>query len=501
MIWKYKIYLTFIIPSLIVLIVLFLLYVNKRRKLIKNFDTHLVSSFFNNFSNFKEILGFILLSIATVFILLSLASPKWGLKKQPIVKHGLDIVYVVDLSRSMLATDIKPNRLTATKNGIKILTKKLGNHRIGIVGFAGDAYIYCPLTIDIGATMDYIDIISPTDFPVPGTNIPKALLEANKLFNPKEHSYKVIILITDGENFGDISASKIVKNLKKSGVIIFTVQMGTLKGAPVPKIDKYGRIVGYEKDSQGKLILTKGNKELLVKISKITGGKYYTSKMDWINGIHNELEGLRKKLIKGGNYEILEERYYIFLLIAVVSIILFLLLDRKKGKISKFFSRIGILLFIIFLLPSCSFDKNYIDIARKGNKYYHDKDFQKALNMYNKALKNSPTNYKIKFNKGDAEFQLRKYKNAQDDFIFSSQSEKNEIKAKAFYNAGNAAFRNKDYNQALYYYYKALEYNPRLKKASYNIEYILRNNKKNKSKSKSNTNNKTPTATEYVKAR
>ena len=208
---------------------------------------------------------------ALVFIVISLMQPKWGYHWEEVKRKGIDIAVVLDLSKSMLAEDIKPNRLTRAKMEIKNLISQLKGDRIALVGFAGTAFVQCPLTLDYSTAKLFLDEMDTDSMPNPGTDIGAALEKALSLFTGVDKQHQVIVLITDGEDH-DQRVMSAVQEAVKQGVTIYTIGIGSTVGAPIPVTDASGNTV-YLKDRQGNVVLSKMDSELLQKIALMTGGK------------------------------------------------------------------------------------------------------------------------------------------------------------------------------------------------------------------------------------
>jgi len=270
-----------------------------------------------------------LLGLALLF--LGLARPRWGEKLQIYKGRGIDIVICLDASKSMFAQDIKPSRIERAKSDIAYLIDNLNTHQVGIVAFAGDAYVMCPLTTDVEAAKLFLDIIDPSTIPRPGTNLEKAVAVSASLFNPKEESYKALILITDGDNLeGDPMPA--VENAKNQGIRIFTVGVGTLEGATIPEPDNATGGVNYKKDQDQKIVVSRLADRLLLLVAKATDARYYRAEGLYVNRLAEELDRMKKKEIAGGEYVEFEERFQYFLIPAFILLLLSVALSDRKGR-------------------------------------------------------------------------------------------------------------------------------------------------------------------------
>jgi len=210
------------------------------------------------------------------FFILSLAGPQMGIKEEKILRKGVDIVFCIDTSKSMDAEDVLPSRLKRAVLEFTDFLRKVENHRIGLVVFAGDAFIQCPLTLDYDALKIFLEILDTTLIPFPGTNISRAIDVSIKAFIDKERKGKFIILLTDGEDHSG-KALEAAKRAKEEGIVIYTIGIGTEKGSIIPVKNERGEVIDFKKDKEGKVVTSKLDEELLKKIALETGGKYHYS--------------------------------------------------------------------------------------------------------------------------------------------------------------------------------------------------------------------------------
>jgi len=322
-------YLLFVIPVIICGIVILILL--KKRALKRFADTDLISLLVESFSHKLFILKSFLFVLGLIFLIISLARPRWGEKLQVYKGSGIDVVIALDASKSMFAQDIKPSRLERAKQDITYLLDNLGTHQVGLTAFAGDCYVMCPLTTDVDAVKLFLDIIDPHMIPRPGTNIGKALAVSNSLFNPKEETYKALILFTDGDNLeGDPTPQ--VDYASEQGVRIFTVGIGSLEGSPVPETGSSAGSITYKKDKEGNIVMSRLAERLLLTLAKVTNGRYFRADGLYINRLIDEIDKMKKKEIGGGEYVQFEERYQYFLIFAFLFFFLSIFLSDRRGR-------------------------------------------------------------------------------------------------------------------------------------------------------------------------
>jgi Ca-activated chloride channel family protein len=276
--------------------------------------------------------AFILLG--TFFLLFSLARPQLGTKLTLMKREGVDMVIAMDVSLSMMAEDIKPNRMEKAKQEVNGLLSRLQGDRVGLVAFAGVAFIQCPLTLDYSAAKMFLDIMDVGLIPKPGTAIGGAIRTSIKAFNQKERKYKVLILLTDGEDH-DSDPLGAAEEASKEGIRIYTIGIGSAQGEPIPLRNDQGQVAGFKKDQEGSVVVSKLDEVTLQKIALTTGGKYYhvTSGEMELDKIYDEVSKMEKKELEGKLMTQYEDRYQYFLFLSVLFLVFeFFLSDRKSKK-------------------------------------------------------------------------------------------------------------------------------------------------------------------------
>jgi Ca-activated chloride channel family protein len=215
------------------------------------------------------------------------------------------------------------------------LVDKLEGDRIGIIAFAGEAFVQCPLTLDYGAAKIFLDVLEPGLIPTPGTALGQAIEQAMKSFESAERKHKVMVLITDGEDTQDQDILEAAKAAELEGVIIYTVGIGSPQGVPIPVFDERGNQIGFKKDRQGEVVVSKLDELALEKIALQTGGKYYraSSGEAELDRIYEAISGMEKKELASLKFSQFEERFQYVLGIALFLLILETLLsERRKAK-------------------------------------------------------------------------------------------------------------------------------------------------------------------------
>jgi len=266
---------------------------------------------------------------------LTLAGPQWGTRMQEVRRRGIDLVMVVDVSRSMLARDVRPSRLDQAKEALSELLDRLPGDRVGLVAFAGSAQIFCPLTLDHGAARIFLDILDPGMIPDPGSALGAAIRKGGELFDAGEQKYKVMVLFTDGED-QDTEPLVAAREAARNGVIVFTVGVGTPAGEPIPLKDESGKVVDYVRDEAGQVVTSRLNASLLEEIARVTGGTYYPSTpgQQELDRIAEEIGNMDQKELSSRLASNLEDRFQVPLVAALALLALEALLADRRRRVS-----------------------------------------------------------------------------------------------------------------------------------------------------------------------
>lgn len=226
-----------------------------------------------NFSLARRFWGTVLFFIGTLFLVLALFRPQWHKKEEVVHQQGRDLFIALDISRSMLAADCIPNRLLCAKEKIKRLLKQLSCERVGLIIFSGSTFVQCPLTTDYGAFLMFLDQIDAETISSGATRIDQAIKTALQSFQAAACKHKLLVILTDGEDFSDDLAG-VQQQAKDLALHICTLGIGTAAGAPIPCVDELGKIQGHEKDAQGAIVLSRLNEQTLCTIAHESGGHY-----------------------------------------------------------------------------------------------------------------------------------------------------------------------------------------------------------------------------------
>ena len=313
---------------------------NRRKRLSRAIDPSLIPMLAEEFSRTKAVLRVLLLMGFFALGILALARPQWGARLETIQRRGVDIIAGLDVSYSMNAEDIAPNRLEKAKGQIRRLIERSEGDRIGLVAFSGTAAVQCPLTLDHGATNLFLDIAQTGMIEDPGTSLGAAIETATTAFIAKEKKYKVLVLFTDGEDLeGQVDSA--VKKAKEAGVIIYAVGIGTPQGKPIPIRDRNGNVVEYRKDPDGKVVVSSLDERSLASIAVNTGGKYFraTTSGKEIETLYDQISMLEKKELESKLVQNFEDRFQYPLMIAIVFFVAGLLISEKRRTGRPWFER------------------------------------------------------------------------------------------------------------------------------------------------------------------
>ncbi len=331
---KGYLYLLGIIPVLVVLF----LYIQfwKRKKQREFGDWDLVKKLTPERSVFKPILKFVLMLLALIGLIVGLVNPKIGTKMETVKREGIDIVFAVDVSKSMLAEDVAPSRLEKSKQIVSQIINQLGNDRIGIIAYAGSAFPVLPITTDYGVAKMFLQSMNTTMVSSQGTSLDDAIKLSSTYFDKGNKTSKLLILISDGEDHSE-GAEEAAGEANKNGMKIITIGVGTEKGGPIP-LKRNGVVESFKRDNNNEVVITKLNPESLTAIAKSTKGGY-------INGnntkavleyIKKALENIQKTEFEATEMADFQSQFQWFLGIAFVLLFLdIFLLDKTTNWIKK----------------------------------------------------------------------------------------------------------------------------------------------------------------------
>ena len=271
----------------------------------------------------------ILLSIS--ILIFAASGPQIGIRLAPIDRKGLDLVFCIDVSSSMRGTDIKPTRLDKSKFEVSQMIQNLKGDRVAIIVFAGSSHLYLPLTTDYEAAHLFLDQIDTNMIPTQGTALSSAIQTGLSAFSEDDSKYKVLILITDGEDH-EGEAISLARQASKRGMIIHTIGVGTIAGSLIPNINSSG-ITEYKKDSSGKLVTSQLNEKILEEIAEAGRGAFirFNNKPANYKNILNQIDSMEKRTVKSHVYSEFEEQYQKFGILSLCLMIVSMLISTRKN--------------------------------------------------------------------------------------------------------------------------------------------------------------------------
>ena len=293
----------------------------RRRRLRRFVEAPLWGRLSPERSGTLRLLRYLLALAALAFAAVAAARPQVGARLVQVERQGIEVVVALDVSLSMEATDVVPDRLERSKQEIRELLDGLKGDRVGIVLFSGSSFLLCPMTLDTGAANLFLDTVTPDVLPDPGTNLEEALRGARTAFGTdiSDRKGRAVILFTDGESHvGDVDAA--AGQLEDDGIPVLTVGVGTPNGQPIPIYDADGKLTGYKKDRSGDVVLSRLEEPLLRRLAESTGGRYYPATLQGheVGQMLDFLEKLQKGELGGAVRRRVEERYQIPAAVAAV---------------------------------------------------------------------------------------------------------------------------------------------------------------------------------------
>lgn len=319
-----------IIPVMIVIFLLVFWWKKRTQKKFSN--SELLQKLAPNASTFKAVLKLFILSLGITFLVLALVNPKMGSKLKTVKREGVDVVFALDVSRSMLAEDIAPNRLEKAKQIITKIISNLGSDRIGVIIYAGNSYPLLPITTDHAAANMFLQNASPDLVSSQGTAINEALELAKTYYNNDEQTNRFLVIISDGEDHQE-ETKQVAQNLSNYGVKVYTVGVGTEKGGPIP-MRLNGSMIGYKKDRKGETVITKRNADVLQEIAAIGNGKYIDGNItdNPVKEISEIMANAQKSEFETKQFSDYKDQFQWFLGIGIFFILLDVFLFEKKTK-------------------------------------------------------------------------------------------------------------------------------------------------------------------------
>jgi Ca-activated chloride channel family protein len=425
----------------------------------------------------------IILLFAVAFLLLGMAGPQFGFTWEEAAQRGRDIIIAIDTSRSMLATDVQPDRLTRAKFAALDLLKIGKFDRFGLIAFAGSAFLQCPLTFDDEAFRQSVQILQPGVIPQGGTALSEAIKTAREAFGTDaDENHKILIMFTDGEDH-EAQVKETAERTAAGGVRIFTVGVGTPGGELLRVRDEQGSLV-YVKDDAGNVVKSRLNEQLLREIA--TTGKGFYLPLQGGNAMDILYQkGLAPLPTSERNSKLMKElknQFYWPLAIGILLLIVEIFIPEQKRAARKaepkaISAPAMAALILLVLVPQAH------GSAARAQRRYNEKEYKSALSEYQELIARKPNDPRLRYNAGAAAYQASKFDEAVKQFQASTASPDLDLQQQSFYNLGNAEFRVGEadsnpqqrsavWEQAIQHYDAALKLNPQDKDAQFNRELV-----------------------------
>jgi len=408
-------------------------------------------------------------------------------------RRGNDVFVCVDTSLSMSAEDVAPSRMEAAKRSLGLMVSQLQGDRVGIVAFAGRAFLQCPLTLDVDAARMFLDAVGVGTAPVPGTAVGDAVRTALARFPRGAQTKKIIVLLTDGEDH-DSNPIGAAEEAKKAGAVIFAVGLGTPQGEVLRERDASGGLTGFKKDEKGETVMSRLDEATLARMAEITGGKYWRGGDDSvITALVSEVSSMAKAALSSGTYRVQEDRYQWFLLLAVLALMLEFLVSLRRGHwglVWREFQVIrwdlprpafwrrrrgtGAVVILAGALLSGSYaEADYRSSMSEGNKLCIQGDYEGARQKYFNAQVEAQGAAEPHYNIGNTWLYEGKFEDALRCYDEADRLARNPmLKSAIAYNRGWVLFRLEKNQEALEAFKTALKWNPGDEDAKYNLEFV-----------------------------
>ena len=322
------IYLGLIIP---ILFLVFLIFRRWQKKSIrKYFDINTIKFLSPEISNSKPLLKFIIISIALLMLVISLVNPKIGTELKTVKREGVDIVFAIDVSKSMLAEDIAPNRIIKSKRIVSELFNNLGSDRVGIIAYASTAIPVLPITTDFSSARMFLESLNTDMLSSQGTSIAEAINLSKNYFNDENQTNRVLCVISDGEDH-EIQNNNLSDIAKEAGITIISIGVGSTNGAPIP-IKENDIVKSYKKDDKGEVVITKLNENILKDMATQTGGIYFKgdNTNSVVSSIVDELKEMDKQEFESKQFVSFKDQFQWFLFVGLFLIILDVVVFERK---------------------------------------------------------------------------------------------------------------------------------------------------------------------------
>ena len=486
------IYLWLLVLIPILALVRFVSYRNQKKRLHKFGEPQLLKNLMPDVSRFRPSVKFWVLQAALALLILMLARPQMGTKISHEKRTGIETIIALDISNSMRAEDIVPSRLDRSKMMIENLVDHFTNDKIGLIVFAGDAFVQLPITSDYVSAKMFLSSIDPSMMATQGTDIAAAIDMATNSFTQEEGIGKAIIVITDGEDH-EGGALQAAEAARKKGMCVFVLGVGSAQGAPIP-IPGTG---DYMKDNTGNTVMSALNEDMCRQVAQAGGGAYIHVENNSAaqQRLDNELDKLAKKETSTTVYSDYDEQFQAFGILALLLLILEIcILDRRNPllkRISFFGTRKSVVTIFLLMITVSTFAQTDRQYLRQGNKQFNAGDYANAEVSYRKALEKNPRNPQAIYNLGNALMAQKKDSASIEQFQNAAKLETNPLrKYQSFHNIGVICQSHKMYGEAIEAYKSALRLNPDDDETRYNLVLCKHQKQKQDQKKQDQQQNK-----------
>jgi Ca-activated chloride channel family protein len=456
-------------------------FVLRRRALARLGNPRLIARMSAATSVPRKVARATLVSLSVGLLALAVARPQSSGRARLEKQRGLDLVVALDFSKSMLAKDIYPSRLERAKRELERLMDRLSGDRVGLVAFAGETLTYPPTT-DYDAVKLFWRDLSPSDMPIGGTAIGRALTSATEMLarlraTGGETRDQVILLLTDGEET-ESQPLDAAEQAAKLGIKIFAVGIGSRSGELVPETGEGEQAAGYIKDKEGKYVTSRLDEDLLAKIAGKTGGGYLRADAQHfgVEAIEAALAGLKRTESEARLVRQYDEVFEVLLFPALVLLLVEACLGERRRKVPTANTALVLAALLPFLGAWSPLERNN-RAAESGNASLKSGKAEEALAAYDKAVTELPNDAGAHFNRGNALFALSRFEEASAEFLRASQTAAPGLRPAAFYNLGNSYFKNDKYEDAIAAYRHSLALDPANSRAKWNLELALQKKK------------------------
>lgn len=451
----------------------------RQRKQLRRFgDMELVRQLMPDVSRFRPLVKFCLLLTALALMIVMLARPQMGTKISHEKRTGIETIIALDISNSMLAEDVAPSRLDRAKMMVENLVDHFTNDKIGLIVFAGEAFVQLPITSDFVSAKMFLSSIEPSLIETQGTDIAAAVTMATHSFTQEEGVGKAIIVITDGEDH-EGGAMEAAQEAKDKGMRVYMLGIGSTKGAPIPVAGSHD----YMKDNTGATVMSALNEDMCKQVAEAGGGAYIhvENNSNAQEQLNHELDKLAKKEISSTVYSDFDEQFQaVGILVLLLLIAEICILEIKNPRLRKIhlFSRKKVAIILLLLMAVGAQAQSDRDYIRQGNKQFRAGKFAEAEVDYRKAIEKNAKNPQAAYNLGNALLAQKKDSAAIVQYQQAAKLETNQKRRSyAYHNIGVICQGHQMYGEAIEAYKEALRNNPNDDETRYNLELCKRQQK------------------------